>query len=94
MTGRYLSPDQVAELLNVNRKTIYAAIRSGQLPALRLGRTFRVNPDDLQALAFRPGDEDDEHVGRTQRPRPVRGEFSRLARVGSVPDPEQTRRPA
>ena len=33
-----LSADQVAEFLGVNRKTVYEAIQSGQIPGKRIGK--------------------------------------------------------
>jgi excisionase family DNA binding protein len=37
-----MRPEEVAERWGVNIKTVYASIRAGQLPALRLGRTIRI----------------------------------------------------
>ena len=42
--------EEVAEQLRVHRYTIYRAIRSGQLEALRVGREIRVTPDALQTF--------------------------------------------
>jgi excisionase family DNA binding protein len=36
-SSKFLSIDQVAEILNVNAPTIYALLRNGQLRGLRLG---------------------------------------------------------
>lgn len=70
MTGthEYLSVDEVADLVGVNRKTVYAAIHEGRLPALRLGRTLRVARADLVCLS----------VARPVRE--PRGRFARIAR--------------
>ncbi len=42
-----LTPEQVAVYLQVNKKTIYRFIREGKLPAVRLGRHYRVSGDNL-----------------------------------------------
>jgi excisionase family DNA binding protein len=49
----YLTVAQVAQLLDVCEKTVRAAIRAGQLAAVRVGRTIRI---PRRALAGRePG---------------------------------------
>ena len=42
-----LTPEQVAEILQVHVLTVYSYIRRGNLPAVRLGRSYRVVPEDL-----------------------------------------------
>lgn len=37
-----LTPDEVAALLRVSRKTIYRSIRNGDLIAARVGRQYRI----------------------------------------------------
>ncbi|MGB5932952.1 MAG: helix-turn-helix domain-containing protein [Anaerolineae bacterium] len=37
-----LTPDEVAALLRVSRKTIYRSIRNGELIAARVGRQYRI----------------------------------------------------
>ena len=40
----FLTVDQAAAILKVDRKTVYGAIKAGQIPGvLRLGRTYRIN---------------------------------------------------
>ncbi|MBN1672413.1 MAG: helix-turn-helix domain-containing protein [Kiritimatiellae bacterium] len=46
---KYLSLEEVAELLGVNYQLIYRLARSGELPAVRLGRVYRVAESDLDA---------------------------------------------
>jgi len=43
----YLSLEEVAKLLGVNYQLIYRLVRSGELPAIRLGRVYRVDRKDL-----------------------------------------------
>ena len=45
----YLSLEEVADLLGVNYQLIYRLVRSGELPAIRLGRVYRVDRTDLDA---------------------------------------------
>ena len=54
MTGpqrrlRYLTVAEVAETMRVSRMTVYRLVHSGELPALRVGRSFRVPEDALEA---------------------------------------------
>ncbi|AGC44556.1 hypothetical protein MYSTI_03244 [Myxococcus stipitatus DSM 14675] len=42
-TPSFLTVDEAAALLRVNRKTLYEAIRLGQVPGVvRIGRTLRI----------------------------------------------------
>jgi excisionase family DNA binding protein len=42
-----LTPEQVAEILQVHVLTIYGYIRKGKLDAVRLGRNYRIIPEEL-----------------------------------------------
>jgi len=42
-----LTPEQVADILQVHILTIYGYIRQGRLDAIRLGRSYRIIPQDL-----------------------------------------------
>lgn len=44
-----LTVAEVAELFRVSSMTVYRLIRNGELPAVRVGRSYRVREDDLQA---------------------------------------------
>jgi excisionase family DNA binding protein len=67
-----LTPEQVAVYLQVNKKTIYRFIREGKLPAVRLGRHYRVSGENLgwflraQATAAIPAQMTDDHRDRKQ----------------------------
>lgn len=39
---RLLTVAEVAEMMRVSRMTVYRLVHSGQLPAIRFGRSFRV----------------------------------------------------
>jgi len=43
-----LTPEQVAGILQVHILTIYGYIREGRLDAIRLGRSYRITPQDLE----------------------------------------------
>jgi excisionase family DNA binding protein len=45
-----LTPEQVAEILQIHILTVYSYIRQGKLSAIRLGRSYRVTPQDLEKL--------------------------------------------
>ena len=45
----FWSLEDVAELLGVNYQLIYRQVRDGKLPALRVGRIYRVQKADLEA---------------------------------------------
>jgi len=43
-----LTPEQVAGILQVHVLTVYSYIRRGELDAIRLGRSYRIVPKDLE----------------------------------------------
>lgn len=47
MATDLLTAAEVAERLRVSTMTVYRLIRSGELPAVRVGRNYRVRSDDL-----------------------------------------------
>lgn len=48
--GGILTIDELAQLLRVDRKTAYAAVRRGEIPGVRrLGRAIRVSRDAVLA---------------------------------------------
>lgn len=58
-----LTPEQAARSLGIGRTAVYALIREGQLPSVKLGRSRRVPytalvsfVDRLQAIALDPTD--------------------------------------
>jgi excisionase family DNA binding protein len=48
MDKEYLSPEEVAELLSVTRRTVYNWLKSGRIPAMKIGGVWRVRRADLQ----------------------------------------------
>jgi excisionase family DNA binding protein len=45
--GRVYTPQEVAELVKVNVRTVQEWIRTGKLPAMRYGRVYRIRAEDL-----------------------------------------------
>jgi putative molybdopterin biosynthesis protein len=45
-----LTPEQVAEILQIHKLTVYDYIRKGKLGAIRLGRKYRITKKDLEQL--------------------------------------------
>ncbi len=48
MTRKFLTPDEVAALLRVSPDAIRRLLRRGALPAVRIGRAWRVEEGELQ----------------------------------------------
>jgi excisionase family DNA binding protein len=49
MDDRLLTAHEVADQLRVSTMTVYRLIRRGELPAVRVGRNYRVRSRDLDA---------------------------------------------
>ena len=47
---KYLTCEQVAERYGVKVITVWAWIREKKLPAIRIGKGYRVKPEDLEAF--------------------------------------------
>ena len=45
--SRFLTPAEVAELLRVSSMTVYRLIKSGELRAARIGKSYRISEDDV-----------------------------------------------
>lgn len=45
--------EQVADLLNVNKHTVYRLIRTNKLPTVKIGTAIRISDDDLNAYLQR-----------------------------------------
>ena len=46
---RYLTVLEVADVMRVSKMTVYRLLHSGELPGVRVGRSFRVPQDALEA---------------------------------------------
>jgi excisionase family DNA binding protein len=45
--SRFVTVSEVANLLRVSNMTVYRLVQSGQLPAVRVGRSYRIRDDDV-----------------------------------------------
>ncbi|KQQ28198.1 MULTISPECIES: helix-turn-helix domain-containing protein [unclassified Frondihabitans] len=51
---RFLTVAEVADMMRVSKMTVYRMVHSGELPAIRFGRSFRV-PETAVAAVLRGG---------------------------------------
>lgn len=49
-----LTPAEAMDILGVGKNTLYRMLHSGQLPAIRIGRIWRINLESLQAYLSHP----------------------------------------
>lgn len=47
--SRFLTPAEVAEQLRVSSMTVYRLIKSGELRAARIGKSYRIREEDVDA---------------------------------------------
>ncbi|MDO5496061.1 MAG: helix-turn-helix domain-containing protein [bacterium] len=47
---RFLTVAEVADLMRVSKMTVYRMVHSGDLPAVRMGRSFRVPQKAVEEL--------------------------------------------
>jgi len=45
--SRFVTVSEVADQLRVSNMTVYRLVQSGQLPAARVGRSYRIRADDV-----------------------------------------------
>jgi excisionase family DNA binding protein len=48
VTGRLFTVSEVASAMRVSNMTVYRLIKSGELPALRVGKGYRIFEGDLE----------------------------------------------
>ncbi|BDZ39413.1 helix-turn-helix domain-containing protein [Microbacterium suwonense] len=51
---RFLTVAEVAELMRVSKMTVYRLVHSGDLPAIRFGRSYRVPESAVAEALQRP----------------------------------------
>ena len=44
---RFLTVAEVASIMRVSKMTVYRLVHAGDLPAVRVGRSFRVHEDEV-----------------------------------------------
>jgi excisionase family DNA binding protein len=72
---RFLTASEAAERMRVSKMTVYRLIRAGKLPAVQIGKAYRVREDELEgyldaSYVNRTGEQSIEH----SREIPPRGE--------------------
>ncbi len=45
---KFLTVAEVAAMMRVSKMTVYRLVHGGELPAVRVGRSFRVREDDVE----------------------------------------------
>ncbi|MGB9113396.1 MAG: helix-turn-helix domain-containing protein [Acidimicrobiales bacterium] len=48
--SNFLTVGEVSQVLRVSNMTVYRLINAGQLPAVRVGKSYRVREEDLDAF--------------------------------------------
>ena len=48
LSDRLLMVREVAELMRVSNMTVYRLIKAGDLPAIRVGKNFRIRRSDVE----------------------------------------------
>jgi excisionase family DNA binding protein len=51
---RFLTVAEVAQIMRVSKMTVYRMVHSGDLPAVRFGRSYRVPESAVTILVQRP----------------------------------------
>ena len=67
---RLLTPAQVGERLQLTERTVYQWLRDGRLVGHKLGRLWRIRPEDLEEFLDRTRVRAGEAALRTLGPRP------------------------
>jgi excisionase family DNA binding protein len=45
--SRFVTVAEVADQLRVSNMTVYRLVQAGELPAVRIGRSYRIREDDV-----------------------------------------------
>jgi excisionase family DNA binding protein len=59
--ARFLTVAEVADMMRVSKMTVYRHVHSGDLPAIRFGRSFRVPESAVLAVLNNPVADAGEH---------------------------------
>ena len=51
---RFLTVSEVADMMRVSNMTVYRLVHSGELPAIRFGRSFRIPETAVHAVIQTP----------------------------------------
>ncbi|MDI7253385.1 MAG: helix-turn-helix domain-containing protein [Actinomycetota bacterium] len=50
---RFLTVAEVAEMMRVSKMTVYRLVKSGQIPAIRVGKNYRIKESDVNEYLSR-----------------------------------------
>ncbi len=64
MAKPFLTPEDVADMLQISKYTVYEMVKRGELPVTRIGRKMRFNPEDLDVFL---GNRHEGHVTEEKR---------------------------
>lgn len=53
---RFLTVGEVAEMMRVSTMTVYRLVHSGELPAVRFGRSFRIPESSVSQIVYQAGE--------------------------------------
>jgi len=53
---RFLTVNEVADMMRVSSMTVYRMVHSGELPAIRFGRSFRIPESAVLQMVYSLGD--------------------------------------
>lgn len=52
---RFLTVNEVAEMMRVSTMTVYRMVHSGEVPAIRFGRSFRIPESAVEQWLYASG---------------------------------------
>lgn len=64
-TLRFMTVSEVAEVMRVSKMTVYRLIHAGELPAIRVGKSFRVPQGAVSALIDASWASDDQDAANS-----------------------------
>jgi excisionase family DNA binding protein len=85
-----MTAQQVQELLNVDRTTVYRMLKDGRLKGVKVGRNWRFHPQDLERLYGRPLSSEEgttraaEDILPLHCMQPVQDVFAEISEIGAV----------
>ena len=60
---RFLTVQEVADVMRVSSMTVYRMVHSGEMPAIRFGRSFRIPENAVNHLLAQLGTDSIERAG-------------------------------
>ena len=60
---RFLTVQEVADVMRVSSMTVYRMVHSGEMPAIRFGRSFRIPENAVSHLRAQVGADSIERAG-------------------------------